>query len=80
MSANGEPKHGDVFTDADGYTRVVLESSTDVWFTLLFTPSGHSFMSDSMGVKPFKPSDSVYKFNLVDVISNILKDSHEHSD
>ena len=80
MSANGELKHGDVFTDADGYTRVLLESTTGVWFKLAFTPDGKSFMYNDFSSKPFCPRDSVYKFNLADIISNILKDSHELSD
>ena len=80
MSASGEPKHGDVFTDSDGYTGVLLKSSTGVWSTLLFTPSGYSFMSESTSAKPYTFKDSVYKLNIVDIISNILKDDHEHSD
>lgn len=80
MSANGELKHGDVYTDSDGYTRVLLESTSGVWFKIAFTPDGTSYMYDNFSSKPYCPIDSVYRFNLVDIISNILKDDHEHSD
>jgi hypothetical protein len=80
MSASGKPEHGDAYTDGDGMTRIVFETPEGVYQNLFITNRGTSWLDSTTRPAPFVPKDSVYKFNLADIISNILKDSHEHSD
>ncbi len=80
MSASGKPKHGDVYVDDDGMTRIVFQTPDGVYQNLFISKVGSSWLDCTTRPSPFVPKESAYKFNLTDVISNILKDSHEHSD
>ena len=80
MSANGELKHGDVYIDDDGTTRIVLKTPDHVYQNLFISDRGSSWLDCTTRPKPFVPVNSVYKFNLAEIISNILRDSHELSD
>lgn len=80
MLANGEPKHGDVYIDEDGMTRIVFSTAERVYQNVFINKRGLSWLDSTTRPVAFIPKESVYKFNLTDIISNILKDSHEHSD
>ena len=81
MSANGEHKHGDVYVDEDGYIRIMFMTVNDVYQNVFISPKkGLSWLDCTTRTKASVPKGSVHKFNVIDIISNILKDSHEHSD
>lgn len=82
MSANGEPKHGDVYTDEDGYIRIVLTTATGVCQSVFISPTKKlSWLDCTTHPKAKVPKDAVHKFNVIDIISNILNEErHEHSD
>jgi hypothetical protein len=75
MSASGERnvKHGDVFDDGDGYFVIQLQTSEGVWLrSYINKTSGTAFLSDALRTKAFVGKDYVYKFNIMDVISNAM--------
>jgi hypothetical protein len=77
MSASGERKikHGDVFDDCDEYYRIHLETANGVWTMLYIKKDGSvSWLGDAFRREAFSLPSYVYKFNIIDVISNALKD------
>jgi hypothetical protein len=77
MSASGERKvkHGDVFDDGDEYLRVCLATAENVWFQLYINKQrGTTWLGDTMRVEPYVQDNYEYKFNIIDIISNALKD------
>lgn len=82
MSANGEPKHGDVYVDVDGYLRIVFTTSNGVCQNVFISPKKSlSWLDDTTRPKATVPNGAVFKFNIIDIINIILnEDSHEHSD
>ena len=82
MSASGEPKHGDLYMDDDGYLRIVFSTVEGVYQHVLVSPKkGLSWLDHTTRVKSGVPKESVYKFNIIDIINIILNEErHEHSD
>jgi hypothetical protein len=77
MSASGERKvkHGDVFDDGDGYLLIFLSTAEGVWMrSYINKTSGTTFLSDTMRPKPLIWEGYEYKFNIMDIISNTLKE------
>lgn len=81
MSANGEPKHGDVYVDEDGYIRILFSTANGVCQSVFISPTKKlSWLDCTTHPKAHVPKDAVHKFNVIDIINIILKDDHEHSD
>jgi hypothetical protein len=77
MSASGERevRHGDVYDDGDGYLLIFLSTAEGVWMrSYINKTSGTTFLSDTMRPTPYVGRDYEYKFNIMDIISNTLKD------
>ncbi len=77
MSASGERevRHGDVFDDGDGYLLIHLKTSEGVWMrSYINQTSGTAFLSDTLRPAPYVGEDYEYKFNIMDIISNTLKE------
>jgi hypothetical protein len=77
MSASGEHniRHGDVFDDGDEYYRVHLQTPNDVWTQLYIRKDGNvSWLGDGFRKEAFTLHSYKYKFNIIDIISNALKE------
>ncbi len=78
MSASGKSvKNGDVYLDDDGYMRVLLTNTSDVWFTFLVSKPessiAHAWVSEPK-VKAFVPDKSKYVMNIKDMLVSVRQE------
>jgi hypothetical protein len=75
MSASGKSvKNGDVYMDDDGYMRVLLSNTSDVWFTYLVpTESKFAWVSEPRA-KAFIPDESKYVMNIKDMLVSVREE------
>lgn len=78
MSASGKSvKNGDVYLDEDGYMRVLMTNTTEVWYTFLVSKpesvGGHSWIAEPTA-KAFVPLGSQYVMNIKDLLISVRQE------
>jgi len=77
MSASGKSvKSGDVYMDEDGYMRVLMTNTSDVWFTFVVAKrdvGSHSWVSEPKA-KAFIPDKSKYVMNIKDMLVSVREE------
>ncbi len=78
MSASGKSvKSGDVYMDEDGYMRVLMTNTSEVWFTFLVSKPessiAHAWVSEPKA-KAFIPDNSKYVMNIKDMLISVRQE------
>jgi hypothetical protein len=77
MSASGKSvKSGDVYLDDDGYMRVLMTNTSDVWFTFLVSKpdTGSASWVSEPKAKAFIPDKSKYVMNIKDMLVSVRQE------
>jgi hypothetical protein len=77
MSASGKSvKNGDVYLDEDGYIRVLVSNTSDVWFTYLVSnrDTGAVAWVSEPKAKAYIPDKSKYVMNIKDMLVSVREE------
>lgn len=82
MLASGEQlskvREGDVILESDGYIRLYMTNTSDVWFEYTISPNGGAWVREPKA-KPYVPSSNKFVMNLKDLLIKLREEMRETS-
>jgi hypothetical protein len=82
MSVSGEQvskvREGDIILESDGYIRLYMTNTSDVWFEYTVSPNGAAWVRDPKA-KPFVPEHNKFVMNLKDLLIKLREEMREPS-
>lgn len=82
MSVSGEQlskvRDGDVVLEPDGYIRLYMTNTSDVWFEYTISPKGTAWVREPKA-KPYLPHDNKFVMNIKDLLIKLREEIREPS-
>ena len=82
MSASGEQvskvREGDVILESDGYIRLYMTNTSDVWFEYTISPTGNAWVREPRA-EPYIPRENKYMLNIKDLLIKVREEMREPS-
>lgn len=82
MSVSGEQlskvREGDVVLESDGYIRLYMTNTSDVWFEYTISPNGGAWVREPKA-KPFVPAHNQFVVNIKDLLIKLREEMRETS-
>lgn len=82
MSVSGEQvskvREGDIILESDGYIRLYMTNTSEVWFEYTVSPNGAAWVREPKA-KPFVPEHNKFVMNLKDLLIKLREEMRETS-